>query len=322
MTSLNFYKPTHSTGIVNILGVPVDVGTDGHGGADAPRVLRSLGLAACLQDAGFTANDLGDIACPPRHQLQVGSEKMKYAEGIAEVARASAALIQSAVARGEKVVAIGGDHAMSVGTIAGASAAIEGELGVIWIDAHADIHTDKTTSSGNVHGMPAAAAMGIGNPLLTDIIASGKKVNPKNFLFIGLKDIDPEEIETMERVGVQVITMMDIAAKGIGCVMEAVDVLRSQTVAIWVSQDIDAIDAADAPGTLMATPGGITYREITNIARYIGRTCQVVGVDLAELVPSRDKGAQTSELALELILLFLGGEYSWYTQYMKKYPSA
>ena len=322
MSTLNFYKPKHPSGIVNILGVPVDVGTDGHGGADAPRALRSLGLAACLEDAGFTAVDRGDIACPPRHQLQVGSVKMKYGEGIAEVARASAMMIQAAIVRGEKVVAIGGDHAMSVGTIAGASAAIEGELGVIWIDAHADIHTDQTTSSGNVHGMPAAAAMGVGNPLLTNIIAGGKKVNPKNFLFIGLKDIDPEEIATMERLGIPTITMMDIAGNGIGCVTEAVDKLRSQTSHIWVSQDIDAIDVADAPGTLMATPGGLTYREITNIARYVGRTCSVVGMDLAELVPSRDKGAQTSELALELILLFLGGEYSWYTQYMKKYPTA
>lgn len=306
---------------MHILGVPVYVGTEGHSGESAPRTLRALGLAGQLERSGFGVRDDGDIACAAREALAIGSSKMKYAEGIAQMARDTAQAVAAAVTQGGRVVAIGGDHSMSVGTIAGASAAVEGELGVIWIDAHADIHTDETTASGNVHGMPSAAMMGIGNPLLADIVPGGKKVKPEHVLFIGLKDVDPEEIATIERLGVTAITMMDIEAKGIGCVIEAIDVLRSRVSRVWVSQDIDSIDAMDAPGTLMASPGGLTYREITNIARYIGRSCDVVGMDIAELEPSRDDEGCTAVLALELVLLFLGADYSWYTQYMNKYQA-
>ncbi|MDO8626182.1 MAG: arginase [Candidatus Magasanikbacteria bacterium] len=315
--SLSFYETKTLAGTVDVIGIPIDIGKDAAGTAEAPKYLRSQGLLKMLAALGFNVNDLGDLDCPQNGESLIkGDKNCKYLEAIAKISEEVAALIASSVKAGHKVVALGGDHSMSLGTISGAAAGTEDELGVIWIDAHGDMNTPETTLSGNIHGMPAAALMGFGHPRLVNILRPGAKVKPANWLFIGLKDLDQTEIDLIRREKLEAVTMLDLATHGLHQVTEKIKALASRVKNIWVSVDIDAIDKEYAPATLMSTAGGLTYREITLIAKYIGRLCPVVGLDIAEQVVTKDIDAKTAKLVFELISNLLGSEYSWYTEYM------
>ena len=316
--NLVFYEKKDMPGKVTVFGVPVDLGKEGKGSDAAPDYLREQGLMRMFADLGFLTEDLGNIACGRREDLEMGHPKAKFLKEIVRVAQETAKITHQEILAQNEVVVIGGDQAVSFGTIAGASAACKGDLGVIWIDVHADIMTDENTLSGNVHGMPASAAMGMGHPDLVNIFRPGAKVAKENFLFIGLKDLDQDEINLIRSENLNAITMMDVLAKGFGCITKAVDDLNKRVKNVWVCLDMDGIDKNDSPATLMGTNGSLNYREVTNLAKYVGRKCHVVGMDVAELVPELDVQNKTAKLALEIISYFLGADYGWYAQYMKK----
>ncbi len=316
--NLIFYDKMDPKNKVAFFGVPIDLGKEGEGTATAPDYLREQGLLKMFLESGFSAEDLGNINCLPSAELEVGNPKAKFLKEIVRVAHEIAKVTHHEILGDKKVVVIGGDQSISFGTIAGASEACSRELGVIWIDAHADIMTDKNTLSGNVHGMPAAAAMGFGHPDLVNIFKSGAKVAKENFLFIGLKDLDQEEVDLIRAENLNAITIMDVLQNGFGDITRAIDDLNKRVKNIWVCLDMDVIDKNDAPASLMGTRGGLNYREITNLAKYIGRKCNVLGMELSELVPNMDEQNKSAKLALELISYFLGADYSWYAQYMKK----
>jgi arginase len=243
---------------------------------------------------------------------------MKYAEAIVEAAEESAARVATAVKQGRAVIALGGDHSLSLGTISGASVALGGDLGVIWIDAHGDINTDATTVSGNIHGMPLAGVLGMGHKSLTSILEPGQKVQPKNVVYAGLKDLDQAEIDTIRAHKIPTTTAMDIARHGLEPLFKNIVALQKRVKRIWVSLDVDSIDAEYAPGTPMVNRGGLTYREIAAITSFIGKTCRLAGFDIVELAPRHDKAGKTAKLAVELSARLLGGDYSWYTEYMNQ----
>ena len=315
--NLVFYDKTNPQDKVAVLGAPIDLGKDGEGTNAAPDYLREQGLVKMLVDSGFLVEDLGNIKCGKRDELDMGHKQAKYLKEIVRVSQETARITCQEILGQNKVVVIGGDQCVSFGTIAGASVACKGDLGVIWIDEHADIMTDENTLSGNVHGMPASAAMGMGHPELVNIFQSGAKVAKENFLFIGLKDMDQDEINLIRSENLNAITMMDVLQYGFGHITKAVDELSKRVKNVWVCLDLDGIDKNDAPATLMGTNGSLNYREVTNLARYIGRKCNVVGMDVAEIVPKMDIDNKTAKLSLELISYFLGTDYSWYAQYMK-----
>ncbi len=316
--NLVFYEKRDPKNKVAVFGVPIDLGKEGEGTGAGPDYLRDNGLMQMFSEVGFSADDLGNIDCKPSSELEMGNPKTKFLKEIVRVAYEIAKVVHHEILGDKKVVVIGGDQSISFGTIAGASEACNRELGVIWIDAHADIMTDKNTLSGNVHGMPAAAAMGIGHPELVNIFKSGAKVAKENFLFIGLKDLDQDEVNLIRSENLNVITVMDVLQNGFGNITKAIDDLNKRVKNVWVCLDLDAIDKNDAPASLMATNGGLNYREITNLAKYIGRKCNVLGMELSELAPDMDTENKSAKLSLELIAYFLGGDYSWYAQYMKE----
>lgn len=316
--NLVFYEKNNAQEKIAFFGAPIDLGKDGNGTNLAPDYLREQGLAQMFVDSGFLVDDLGNIECGQRDELEIGNKKVKYLKEIVRVAQETAKLTYREILAGKTTVVIGGDQCVSFGTIAGASAACDGDLGVIWIDVHADIMTDKNTLSGNVHGMPASAAMGIGHPDLVNIFKPGAKVAKENFLFIGLKDLDQDEINLIRSEKLNAITIMDLLQKGFGHMTEAVDGLAKRVKNVWVCLDMDGIDKEASPATLMGTNGSLNYREVTNLAKYIGRKCNVVGMDVAEIVPTMDIDNKTAKLAMELISYFLGADYSWYARYMKK----
>lgn len=320
--NLVFYERMNPKIKVTVFGVPIDLGKESDSNSFGPDYLREQGLAKMFADVGFLMEDMGNIECGRRLELEMGNPKFKFLKEIIKVAHETARITYQEILAQNKVVAIGGDQSISFGTIAGASAACNGEFGVIWIDAHGDIMTHENTLSGNVHGMPAAAAMGIGHPDLVNIFKSGAKVAKENFLFIGLKDLDQDEINLIRSENLNIITIMDFLQNGFGCATDAIDALAKRVKKIWVCLDLDVIDKNDAPATLMGTNGSLNYREITNLAKYIGKKCNVVGLDVAELAPKMDIENKTAKLALELISYLLGADYGWYSQYMKKVSHA
>jgi len=317
--NLSFYEHEPVNQSISIIGVPLELGSDERGLAKAPRHLLKHGLEKVITSLGADVVDITMVPCRiPERVVSAGSAK--YLEEITAAARVSCAVVERAVRRGDVVIALGGDHSISIGTIAGASAANPNKrLGVIWIDAHPDVNTDVSTLSGNIHGMSAAVSMGFGHPFLTRIGSGMRNVSPENFLYVGLKDMDAAEIEFLRRESVSTITMLDIAERGLSRARLAIDALRRKVDMIWVSMDMDAIDEEYAPGVGMPTPGGLTRREILSLAQYIGKTCRLAGLDIVEMSPAKDIEGKTVSLALELIARFLGGEYSWYENYMENY---
>lgn len=298
------------------IGVPLDLGKD-HGGTDkAPDVLRTKGILNILEQAGLSVSDLGDIKCPKRDQVEMGDKNVKYLEPILKITNDIAEKVEGEIRNGKKIVAVGGDNTVSIGTISGASAALSGELGIIWIDAHGDINTHETTLSGNVHGMPISAVLGLGHPDLANVYKKGAKIKPENILYIGVKDLDQAEIDLIRKLKIPSITMLEVLENGLKPVFEKIAELKNRAGNIWVCLDVDSIDKDYAPGTPMATSGGLTARESLGIAKFIGKTCSVVGIDVTEFAPDLDVSNKTSDLVLELITNYLGVESNWYTRYM------
>jgi arginase len=260
--------------------------------------------------------DLGNIACPTREKSVMGDKRAKYLKPIAETCTKVAGMVQKEIETGNVVVALGGDHSLAMGTISGASVACGGEVGVIWIDAHGDMHTTETTLSGNVHGMPSGAVMGYGHEELVNVHAPGGKVKKENMVYVGLKDLDQAEIDLIRKEQLVSVTMMDILHHGLKPALEQIAELQKRVRHIWVSLDLDSIDAEYAPGTPMPNRGGLTYREITSLCKYIGKMCKVVGMDIVELAPREDSNDKTTKLAIELIAALLGSEFNSYSQYM------
>jgi arginase len=317
--NLIFYEKRKVLGNVSVLGVPLDLGKDAIGTALGPKYLRKCGLKEMCEDIGLVYKDLGDIDCADKRTAEIGDAKVKYLDEIARVAEKTAQIVNNEITLKNKMVVLGGDHALSVGTISGASVACGGDLGVIWVDAHGDMMTNENTHSGNIHGMPSAAVMGLGHHRLINVLKPGGKIKKENIVYVGLKDLDQEEIDLIRKEKLNAFTIMDLARNGFEPIAQSILDLQKRVKNIWVSFDIDSIDQEYAPASLMATPGSLTRREAVHLAKFIGKTFQVVGLDIVELAPKLDENEKTGHLAIELIAHLLGSEYGWYTRYMKKF---
>jgi len=312
---LSFYEPNTDGAPVSVISVPLELGSDERGLAAAPKYIFEHGLEKMFSAIGREVSQNTTLICPKPSQV-VSAGVMKHVEAIVRVGRRAKAVAEKAARRGDTVVALGGDHSAALGPIAGAASAHR-SLGLIYIDAHPDCTTDETTISGNVHGMVVSSAIGRGNKALTDLFS--KHIAPEHVLYIAIKDIDKGEIDLIRESGMHYVTMLDIAAQGLSPVLRLVGALSQRVEKIWVSVDLDSIDEQYAPAVAMATPGGLTRREIVSIAHHIGRVCDVAGIDIVEMLPAKDREAATARLAIELLARLLGGQYDWYEHYMEHY---
>lgn len=304
---------------VILIGIPLDLGAENLGVDVGPAALRGLGIIERLKkDVGIDAEDGGDIDCKARHELRIGDRKARYLNEIIRVNEITAKKVDQMVSNKNMVIAVGGDHSISAGTISGASAALNGELGIIYIDAHPDMNTEASTLSGNVHGMHVTAVLGFGNEKLVNIYKKGAKVKKENVLHIGAKDFDEFERAFIKKEGIKAFTINDILCDGLRPLFQSIDELSKKVRNVWLSLDLDAIDHLYSPGVGIPTIGGLTYREVSAIAQHIGKKCNIVGMDLVEYNPLRDVDGKTAELSIELIASIFGREYSWYTRYMEK----
>lgn len=301
-----------------LLGVPLDLGAKNLGVAEGPGAFRANDIAGKLSAMGIAIDDLGDQPVRDRADLKPGDPHMRYAAEIAKVSNAVAKKTATAVSHGKRVIALGGDHSINLGVVAGASGALGGDMGLIYLDAHGDMNTPETTLTGNIHGMHLAALLGWGPNELVNVHHDGAKIARNNLVHIGGSDFDQAELDLCEREALNTFMLFDLLAHGMGPLFKMIDDLANRVSNIWVSLDLDAIDEVYAPAAGMPNKKGLSYREVATLAEYIGRTGRVVGIDVVEYNPSQDINHKTAELGTELIAKFLGHDYSFYTNYLAR----
>jgi len=301
-----------------MLGIPLDLGAENLGVDIAPNAFRYQHIKEKLKGSGLSIEDLGNVDCNSRDLLQIGNLKLKYLDEIVQIAEKSAKKVFEVIKRDDKIIVLGGDHSISLGAISGASAALNGDLGLIYCDAHGDMNTDKSTLTGNIHGMHLASLMGFGNKRLTSIYDDSIKIITENLLHIGANDLDHAEVEFIKKERLRCYSIFDVLSDGLAPLFKMINELQSRVKNIWVSLDLDVIDSVYAPGAGMPNKAGLSYREITTIARYIGERCNVIGLDIVEYNPLKDIEGETAELGIELIAKLLGHNYNWYTNYLKQ----
>jgi arginase len=318
-SSLRLYRAQPISRPLAVLDVPLECGSAARGLAQAPAAFRASGALGRLAAQGIAVEDLGAVPVGPQDaSSEAPSARGRHAATNFQVGREAAARVHRATASGRTVLALGGDHASAIGTIAGAAAGVAGELALIWIDAHGDIHTPSTSTTGHIHGMPLAMALGEGDADFTHLLGDASRaVQPSRTVALGLKDLDAPEIDRLERLGIAAFTMADIVRGQWLAMEQAMCTAAAGSAGVWVSLDLDSIEQAFVPGSPMATSGGLTAREVSVLCRFIGRTLPVVGIDLVEWAPDHDQGGRTLALAEECVALLLGVEGGWYAQYME-----
>lgn len=198
-------------------------------------------------------------------------------------------------------ILIGGDHSVAIAS-ALASAKVNVDVGMIWIDAHTDYNTFETTVTGNIHGLPLAAINGYKNSELR-YYHNGKVIQPSKTVIVGARSIDEAEKDNVRYSGVTVFTTQDIKEKGIDTVMaEAFKIAGYKTKGIHISYDLDIIDPDIAPGVSVPEFDGITEEEAMKINEYIINNMKdVLSYDLVEFNPLRDVNRKTEQIALNIL---------------------
>ncbi|MEO7020405.1 MAG: arginase [Ktedonobacteraceae bacterium] len=291
---------------IRVIGVPMDLGADRRGVDIGASAIRYAGLNDHLRRLGYTVNDIGNIVVPQPESQPTGDPHVKYLEPIVRVSEDLANAVTAALQDEEFPLVLGGDHSIALGSITGV-ARVHSDIGVIWVDAHADFNTQETTPSGNIHGMILSALAGLGHPSLTNIGGWSPKINKQTIVIVGARDLDAQEQELLLQHQIHVFTMTDIDQRGMSEVMqEAVKIASQASHGIHLSLDMDSLDPREAPGVGTPVRGGLTYREAHLAMEVIAKSGRLISMDAVEVNPILDRENATAHLAVELILSALG----------------
>jgi arginase len=307
-------KPLPASGIapkkIRVIGVPLDLGQSRRGVDMGPSAVRVAGLEMRLEELGHVVEDGGNVAVAMPEQKKAGDPHAKYLKEITTTCTKEAELVVKTLEAGVVPLVLGGDHSVGAGTVSGVAEFYRRQkqkIGLLWIDAHPDINTPDSSPSGNVHGMPLAAIMGLGPAELANIFNFSPKVSPENCVLVGARDIDAIERDNVRRAGINVFTMRDIDERGMRNVMEmAVRMAGDGTAGYHVSLDMDWVDPEDAPGVGTPVRGGATYREAHLAMEIIADNGRMLSFEIVEVNPVIDEHNRTAELAVELALSAFG----------------
>ncbi|MCU1240112.1 MAG: rocF [Candidatus Acidoferrum typicum] len=295
---------------IRIIGVPMDLGASRRGVDMGPSALRVAGLQARIKQLGHQVEDIGNISVKQPEEMSYGEKRAKYLAEIADACKDLGAIVEKSLEEGMLPVVLGGDHSIAAGTLSGVAAHFkkkEKKIGLIWLDAHGDINTPESSPSGNIHGMPLAAAMGYGAMELVELLGFKPKVEPQNISLVGIRDLDTQEKKLAKKSGVHVFTMRDIDERGMREVMsDALKYAMDDTDGISVSLDMDFVDPSDAPGVGTPVRGGVTYREAHLAMEMLADTEAMVSLEIVEINPVIDEHNRTALLGVELVLSGLG----------------
>lgn len=286
---------------MTIMGVPMDLGQSRRGVDMGPSAMRYAGAIEKLQRLHYRVNDKGDIAITrpdPEEDKQEGN--LRNLEQVAKANQTLAEMVDTEIANGRFPLIFGGDHSIAIGSMAGISKHYD-NLGVIWYDAHGDLNSGETSPSGNIHGMPLAASLGIGHERLTNMLGYQPKIKPENIVIVGARSLDPGERELIKERGIKVFTMHEIDRLGMTNVMQqTLDYLKS-TDGMHLSLDLDGLDPSEAPGVGTPELGGLTYRESHLAMEMLAEANVVTSAEFVEVNPILDDKNKTATMAVGLM---------------------
>ena len=295
---------------IAIIGVPLDLGAGRRGVDMGPSAMRVANINKRIAALGYEIEDLGNVPVEQPESLPEGPRHAKYLPQIAATCQRLAVMVEQAAEEDKAPLMLGGDHSIAIGSVAGMARHFRKKkkrLGLLWIDAHADMNTPQTSPSGNVHGMPLACCIGLGPEELTKLLGFSPKVHPRNVALVGLRDVDILERPHVRGSGVRAFTMRDIDERGLRAVMEqALCIVTDGTAGFHASLDMDYVDPQYAPGVGTPVRGGATYREAHLAMEMICDAGQMVSMDVVEVNPVIDEVNRTADLAVELVMSALG----------------
>lgn len=289
---------------VAILGAAIDLGTTRRGVDMGPSAIRYAGLAERLESLGLSVDDCGNVLAEIPEVASVRDEHARYLPAILATCKQIATRVAEIARQGQMPIVLGGDHSIAMGTLAGL-AAVHGPGGVLWVDAHGDLNRPNTSPTGNVHGMPLAAALGeCGFGL--EGFDDPPWVDPKHVALVGVRSLDPGEKDLVRRLDLAVFTMADIDRRGMPEVMdEAIGVVKGANH-VHLSLDVDVCDPEIAPGVGTPVRGGLSYREGHLAMEIVAEAELLTSVEVVEVNPILDHADETGALAVELVASALG----------------
>src|SRR5712692_9927173 len=295
---------------IEIIGVPVDLGAGRRGVDMGPSAIRIADLEPRLEGLGHKVTDSGDLDVMIPETQKVGEGKLRYKTPILATCAELCQRVEQALEKSRLPLVLGGDHSLAIGSVAGSSGyfARQGDtIGLIWFDAHGDSNTHENTPPRNIHGMALAVSLGLGDPDLVNLGGRSPKVQARNTVLIGIRDLDPGERDILKKSGVTVYTMRDLDERGMRDVVdEAIRLASDGTAGIHLSFDLDVVDPEDALGTGTPVWGGISYREAHLAMEMFADRANIVALDLVEVNPVLDSQNMTGILAAELAQSALG----------------
>ena len=290
---------------LRILGVPMGIGGGKPGTALAPWKVREKAIVERLRGTidHVTVEDAGDV-------LSERSEESSRLERTAAWCERLKARTEALSRDGSIPLVIGGDHTLAAGSLSGVAATHRARgqeiPGVLWIDAHVDMNTHRTSPSGNPHGMSAAALLGLDIDHLSDVVGRNGRIPRDRIAFLGARDIDPGEQKHIDELGLPVFSSEEMHRTGIEeTVKKALMTVSPQGEPFMVSFDVDVIDPEFAPGVDTAVPGGLSPRQIHETMRLVGGHAPMVAIDAVELNPETDRDDRTSELMITALVTLL-----------------
>ena len=296
---------------IGILGIPMDLGAGRRGVDMGPSALRYAQIAETLRAMGHTVTDHGNVNVPvvetvtrtSSNDVLLRSNEPHYLEQIRQACQETAERLQ-AFAPEIFPICIGGDHSMSMGTVAGVT---RGErIGLIWVDAHTDFNIPSTTDTGNIHGMPVSHLVGLGDERLVNIGGVGAKIRPEDIVMIGIRSVDNEERELLRSRGASIYTMKEIDRIGMARVADETLEKLAHVKRIHVSFDADSLDPSIAPGVGTPVSGGLTFREAHLLMELLADSGKVSSLDLVEVNPILDRENATAKIMVEMTSSLLG----------------
>lgn len=295
---------------IRLIGVPMDLGAGRRGVDMGPSAIRIAKVDRALRRLGHEVTDSGDVAVPSPERHESGDPKARYLAPIFHVCDRLRMRVCRTLETGEIPLVLGGDHSIAIGTVSGVAEYYrqrQERIGLIWVDAHADMNTPDSSPTGNIHGMPLATVLGMGVPRLVEMGGFHPKVRPENVGLIGIRNLDETEKQLVQKSGLNAYTMRDIDERGMKAVMEeALQHATNGTAGVHMSFDLDGMDPAQVPGVGTAVRGGINWREANLIMEMLADSQKMTSLEITELNPILDIRNQSGEVAVDLICSAFG----------------
>jgi arginase len=290
---------------VAVIGAELDLGAGRRGVDMGPSAIRYAGLGERLTELGLEVEDRGNVEAALPETVATGDEHARFLPEIKATCERIAAEVTVADGDGLVPIVLGGDHSIALGSVGGMASG-RGAGAALWFDAHGDLNTPETSPSGNVHGMPLAASLGVADDGFASELWPLPALDPERTMLIGVRSLDEGEKAVVRRLGLGVYTMSELDRRGVEeVVREALERARGASF-VHVSLDMDVVDPEVAPGVGTPVRGGLSYREAHLAMELVAESELLDSLEVVEVNPILDRQNETAALAVELAASALG----------------